>query len=109
MGSSFAALHFQFMKGKRTILALQPLFMPPPNESKWKRIAERYLDLCNLPNWIGSIDGEHGRIKYFPKAGSLYFNYKGYFSVILLACADADALFTAALVGDFGKNSDGSV
>jgi hypothetical protein len=43
-----------------------------------------------------------------PKPGSLYFNYKGYFSVILV-CADADALFTRVHVGDFGKNSDGSV
>jgi hypothetical protein len=49
------------------------------------------------------------RIKCFPKSGSLYFNYKGYISVVLLACADADALFTTVHVGDFGKNSDGSV
>jgi hypothetical protein len=52
MGSSFAALSFQFMRGKRTISGivaktataiwstLQPLFMPPPNKAKWKRIAE---------------------------------------------------------------------
>jgi hypothetical protein len=53
---------------------LQPLFMPPPNESKWKRIAERYLDLWNLPNCIGSIDGKHVRIKCFSKTGSLYYN-----------------------------------
>jgi hypothetical protein len=79
------------------------------NEAKWKRIAERYLDLWNLPNCIGSIDGKHIRIKCFPKSGSLYFNYKGYFSVVLLACADTDALFTTVHVGDFGKNSDGSV
>jgi hypothetical protein len=26
-----------------------------------------------------------------------------------LACADADALFTTVCIGDFGKNSDGSV
>jgi hypothetical protein len=33
----------------------------------------------------------------------------GYFSVILRASADADALFTTVHVGDFGKNSNGSV
>jgi hypothetical protein len=54
MGSSLTALGFQFMRGKRTIfgiiadttsaiwLTLQPLFMPPPNESKWKCTAEQY-------------------------------------------------------------------
>jgi hypothetical protein len=62
-----------------------------------------------LPNCIGSIDGKHIHIKYLPKTGSLYFNYKGYCSVILLACADIDALFTTVHVGDFSKNSDGSV
>jgi hypothetical protein len=57
------------MRGKRTIsgitadttsaiwTTLQPLFMPPPNKSKWERIAEQYFDLWNMPNCIGSIDG----------------------------------------------------
>jgi hypothetical protein len=109
------------MRGKRKIsgiisdtasaiwTTLQPLFMPPPNESKWKHIAERYLDLWNLPNYTGSLDGKHVLIKCFPNTGSLYYNYKGYFSVILLASADADALFTSPHIGDFGKNCDGSV
>jgi predicted HAD superfamily Cof-like phosphohydrolase len=52
---------------------------------------------------------ENIRTKCFPKTGSLYFNYEGYFSVILLSCSDADAVFTAVHVGDFGKNSDGAV
>jgi hypothetical protein len=60
-----------------------------------------YLDLWNLPNCIRSIDGKHVRIKCFPDTGSLYCKYKGYFSIIVLACADAD-------VGEFGKNSNSS-
>jgi hypothetical protein len=51
---------------------LQPLFIPPPNKSKCKCVAEIYLDFWNLLNCIGSIDGKHVRIKYFPKTGSLY-------------------------------------
>jgi hypothetical protein len=51
MGSSFMALSFQFMRAMKTISGiiadatsaiwtmLQTLFMPPPNESKWKLIA----------------------------------------------------------------------
>jgi hypothetical protein len=62
-----------------------------------------------LPNCIGSIDGKHAHIKCFPKTRSLYYNYKGYFSIILLACADADGLFTTVHVGYFSKNSGGSV
>jgi hypothetical protein len=37
--------------------------MPLPNGSKWKSIAEKYFDLWNLPNCIGSIDGKHVSIK----------------------------------------------
>jgi hypothetical protein len=59
-----------------------------------------------LPNCIGSRDGKHVHTKCFPKTGSLYYNYRGYFLVILLACEDANALFTTVHVGDFGKNSD---
>jgi hypothetical protein len=47
--------------------------------------------------------------KHVPKTGSLYYNNKGYFSVILLAFADADAIITTVHVRDFDKNSDGSV
>jgi hypothetical protein len=109
------------MRGKSTIShiiaettaaiwsTLQPLLMPSPNEAKWKRNAERYLELWNLPNCIGAKDGKHIHMKRFRKSGSLYFNYKGYFSVVLLACTGANALFTTAHVGDFSKNSDGSV
>ncbi|KAA5655469.1 transposase family protein, partial [Pseudomonas aeruginosa] len=37
------------------------------------------------------------------------FNYKKYYSLILLAIADADYCFTAIDVGAYGSNSDSSV
>jgi hypothetical protein len=77
--------------------------------TKMERHCRKYLGLWNLLNCIGSRDGKHIRTKCLPITGSLYYNYKGYFSVILPACADADAQFTTVHVGDFGKNSDGSV
>jgi hypothetical protein len=49
---------------------LQPLFVPSPNEEKWKSNAERCLDLWNLPNCIGATDGKHIRVTCFPKSGS---------------------------------------
>jgi hypothetical protein len=85
------------------------LFIPSPNEAKWKHTAERYLELWNLPHCIGAIDEKLTCVKCFLKSGSLYFNYKGYFLVVLIVCAGVDALFTTAFVGYFSENSDGSV
>lgn len=39
-------------------------------------------------------------------SGSLFYNYKNYFSVILLAIADADYKLIYIDVGAFGKDSD---
>ncbi|GFG33146.1 hypothetical protein Cfor_03428 [Coptotermes formosanus] len=83
--------------------------MPSTNETKSKRNAERYFELCNVPHYIDAIDEKLIVVKCFATSGSLYFSYKGYFSVVLLARADADALFTVVHVGCFGKNSDGSM
>ena len=40
--------------------------------------------------------------------GSLFHNYKNYFSVVLLAIADANYKFIYIDVGAFGKDSDSS-
>lgn len=55
------------------------------------------------------MDGKHVKIKCPPKTGSAFFNYKHYFSLILMASVDADGLFLAVDVGDYGRNSDARV
>lgn len=42
-------------------------------------------------------------------SGSLFFNYKKDFSVVLLALVDADYKFVTVDIGAYGKNSDGAI
>ncbi|KAL0879269.1 hypothetical protein ABMA27_003049 [Loxostege sticticalis] len=96
--STYVALGLYFARGESTIASI------------WKRIAERYYTLWNMPNCLGSIDGKRIRIlKKILNTGSTNFNYKNYHSIILMACADADSLFTMIEVGCAGRNSDAGI
>ena len=55
---------------------------------------------------IGSIDGRHIRIQCPTNSGSMFFNYKMYFFVVLQAVADARCRFTTLDIGGYGKQSD---
>lgn len=62
---------------------LSPLFLAAPSVEKWNEIAEYFYNRWNLPNCVGSLDGNHVRIKCPPLSGSENFNYKKYFSMVL--------------------------
>ena len=44
-----------------------------------------------------------------PNSGTLYYNYKGSFFIILLALVDGNHMFRLIDVGGYGSNSDGGV
>lgn len=88
---------------------LMPIAMPPPTKNDFKRIEKDFWEKWNMPNCISSIDGKHVRIRAPPNSGSLYFNYKDYFSVVMLALVDANYKFVAVDVGSYGKEGDSNI
>ncbi|KAL4104375.1 hypothetical protein QTP88_019676 [Uroleucon formosanum] len=105
-GDSYQTIAFSFRLGHSTvqsivlevysaiIFTLKDEYIPIPGEEDWKRIAKEFWEIWNFPNCIGALDGKHVVIEAPPNSGSLYFNYKKTFSIVLLA---------------LGKNSDGGI
>lgn len=78
----------------------------PSNESEWRKIEEGFNNMWQFPHTLGAIDGKHIRIKRPPHAGSDFYNYKGYQSIVLLAVVDAQSRFIYVDVGGNGRASD---
>eukprot|EP00795_Rhopilema_esculentum_P005709 gene5709-10959_t len=82
---------------------------PPTTQSDWLTISRQFEELWNMPNVIGCIDGKHIRIECPKLSGTLYHNYKGFFSIVLLAICDANYCFTLFDLGQYGSNNDSGV
>jgi hypothetical protein len=77
--------------------------IPQPTTDQLTATATRFYQSWNFPNCCGAIDGKHIRIINPANSGSLFFNYKSYFSVVLLALVDAHYRFLVIdIEGDAG-------
>ena len=75
----------------------------------WLQIAEDFEMMWNYPCCIGAIDGKHICIQQPSSTGSEFFNYKHFFSVILLALVDANYRFIYVDIGAAGRSGDSGV
>uniref|UniRef100_A0A6P7H8X1 Uncharacterized protein LOC114347633 n=1 Tax=Diabrotica virgifera virgifera TaxID=50390 RepID=A0A6P7H8X1_DIAVI len=83
--------------------------MPAPTEDTWKTNSIEFWERRNFPNCVSAIDGKHIRIVCPSKSGSKLFNYKNYFSIVLLATADAGYKFKAVDVDSYGREGDSNI
>jgi len=115
-GESMRTKHLEFRVGKSTVCkivpevccaiwcALQSIVLPTLDADSWRKISKEYMLKWQFPNCIGALDGWHMEIKKPPCSGSQYYNYKNFFSIVLLALCDANHKFTWVDIGQFGKN-----
>ena len=83
--------------------------MPKPNKEMWLKVADDFYTKFQFPLCLGAIDGKHIRIKKPNNSGSKFYNYKGFFSIVLLVVTDASGKFIAIDAGFCGGNSDSGV
>lgn len=85
------------------------LFQIPENETEWTEIAEEFETKWNFSHCIGSCDGKHIAIEKPPGSGSLFYNYKGFFSIVLFAVVNANYEFMYIHTGTNGSVADGAI
>lgn len=120
-GHTFTDLHENFKLGISTISQivrrtckviwneLAQECIPELTEERLKEIAKQYEYKANFPHCIGAMDGKHIRMIKPNNSGSLFFNYKEFFSIVLFAVVDADYKFIYIDVGAYGKECDSTI
>ena len=118
-GESYTSLSCQFRVGRSTISkflpevcrAIQDEFtreylrcLITPDE--WKELETEFRIRWNVPYALGALDGKHVALK---NSGALYHNYKGFFSIVMLALVDEQYKFRWVDVGTAGSCSDAQI
>jgi hypothetical protein len=104
-GTSFYNLSGEFVVGETTVGAivaetctaiisvLEHSNQVSRTVAEWKVIAEDFYEKWDYPNCIGALDGKHVLIEKPEHSGSQFHNYKGTFSIVIFALADANARY----------------
>jgi len=81
----------------------------PTETNEWLKISADYEEKWNFPHCLGALDGKHILLQAPINSGSEFINYKGHFSIVLMALVDADYSFIYINAGCQGRISDGGV
>jgi hypothetical protein len=80
----------------------------PQTCEEWE-ISEGFNDLWDYPKCMGSIDEKHVALQSPLHSGSEFYNYKGFYSIVLFAISDVRYNLLYINVGCQGRISDGGV
>ena len=121
-GESYTSLSCQFRVGRSTISkflpevcrAIQDEFTREylrctTTQDEWKELETEFRIRCNVPHALGAPDGKHVALKKPKNSGALYHNYKGFFSIVMLALVDGQYKFRWVDVGTAGSCSDAQI
>ncbi len=84
----------------------EKVIVTPTTPDDWMVIANNKDRRWQYHHCIGAIDGKHVVIRKPKNAGSYYFNYKNFHSIVLMDLVDGDYKFTWVEVGANGTSSD---
>ncbi|XP_047485913.1 uncharacterized protein LOC125036997 [Penaeus chinensis] len=113
-GNTLTDLYYTYSIGFSTLSdiiqsVLKNESIPQLTTERLMEIAEKFEENANFPICFGSVDGKHIRVIKPQHSGSLCFNYKDCFSVVLMAVADSQYKFVYDDIGSYGKDSDPTV
>ena len=76
---------------------------------EWKELEREFRIRWNVPHALGALDGKHVALKIPKNSGALYHNYKGFFSVVMLALVDGQYKFRWVNASIAGSCSDAQI
>ena len=121
-GDSYQSMQYNFRVADNTIALFIPevckaiideyqeeVLKCPSTPEEWLAVEQEFFRKGAFPHVVGCIDGKHVAIQKPVKSGSLYFNYKKFFSIVLLALVDSDLKFLWVDIGSNGACSDAQI
>ena len=121
-GDSYPTLQYAFRVARSTINKFVPevcdaiirayrdeVMTCPVSSEDWLEVESIFRERWNIPHALGALEEKHIPIRCPRRGGSLYHNYKGFHSIVLLALLDGDYKFLLVDLGAAGSSSDAQI